>query len=763
MGGKDRFHIMTHDCRTDINQKLPTNIKADANESHGFADGRSGAFERPNEATSVVYSCPMHPEITSDKQELCSECGMALVPVKSEKLKVKSSHAGHSTNIFKVKFWVSLALTIPIFLYSDMARMLFGFTAPAFAGSKYLGIALGSVVFFYGGWVFLIGAYREIRGRLPGMMTLISLAIITAYAYSIYVVFFGTGESLFFELSSLITIMLLGHWIEMRVVTGAQGALRELSKLLPDKAILIIRKSQITNSKSQTNHNDKITNGETETKEVSLEELKVGNRVLVKPGAKVPADGVIREGQSELNESLLTGESKPVEKTFGDEVIAGSINGDGSLVVEIRKIGAETFLSGIKRLVAEAQASKSRLQVLADRAALLLTIIAVLTGGLTLGVWLALGAGIVFAMSRLVAVLVVACPHAFGLAIPLVASISTTKGARDGILVKQRLALEAARRIDVVLFDKTGTLTFGEYGVTDIIPVEASAEEIVSRAASVEYYSEHPIASAIVNEAKSRKLQPVLTSKFERIPGKGAQALIDGVIVKVGSYTLLKDDGVAVPVSVSKKVAALAKEGKTIIFVLSGNALSGALALADIIRPESKEAIRALKGAGLKVAMITGDSEEVGKWVAKELGLDEYFARVLPEEKSAKVKLLQKKGQKVAMVGDGVNDAPALTQADLGIAIGAGTNVAIESAGIILVRSDPRDIPKIIRLSRLTYRKMIQNLWWAAGYNIVAIPLAAGVLASRGIFLEPAVAAILMSLSTVIVSINAVLLRRVRL
>ena len=746
-----------HDCCHDI--------KPQANAIPLIPPSQEGGSEE----RSVVYSCPMHPEVVSNRPGLCPECGMTLLPAKSEKLparlsigaggKVKNSHEehashfdkhkGHNVNIFKRKFWVSLVLTIPIVLYSEVAEKV-GIALPPFTTVEWLAPILGSIVFFYGGWVFLIGAYRELRARLPGMMTLIALAISAAYAYSVFVVTRGGEETLFWELSSLVTIMLLGHWIEMRAVSGAQGALRELSKLLPDTAEVIIRntESQISNIEKE------------ETKKVPIEELKVGDWVLVKPGAKIPADGKIISGHSDLNESLLTGESKPVHKKENDEVIAGAINGDGALIVVVLKIGEETFLSGIKRLVAEAQASKSRLQMLADRAALLLTVIAVVAGALTLGTWLFLGAGIVFAMSRLVAVLVVACPHALGLAIPLVASISTTKGAQNGVLVKQRLALETARHIDIVLFDKTGTLTKGEYGITDVLPVEGTVEEIISRAASVEYYSEHPIAHAIVREAKQQGLRPVAASKFERIPGKGAKALMDGMMVKVGSYELLKDEGLAVPVSAREKATALAKEGKTIIFVLSGRVLSGALALADIIRPESKEAIHSLKEMGVRIAMITGDSEEVGKWVARELKLDEYFARVLPEEKSAKVKLLQQKGKKVAMVGDGVNDAPALTQADLGIAIGAGTNVAIESAGIILVKSDPRDIVKIIRLSRLTYRKMIQNLWWAAGYNIIAIPLAAGVLASWGIFLEPAVAAILMSVSTVIVAGNAVLLRR---
>ena len=718
-----------------------------------------------------VFSCPMHPEVVSRTAGLCPECGMALLAQKHEARNTKheerkhgDKHKGHSINIFKVKFWVSLALTIPIFLYSDMAQMLFGLHLPDLKIKNWeLNILfpalLGTVVFFYGGWVFLIGAYRELKAKVPGMMTLIALATVTAYAYSVYATISPGTETLFFELSSLVTIMLLGHWIEMRAVGGAQGALRELSKLLPDKAILIIRNDQFPISKPQTNHNFQTTN-EDETREVPLEELKVGDKVLVKPGAKVPADGVIIEGQSEFNESLLTGESKPVFKKEKDSVIAGSTNGDGSLVVEIREIGEHTFLAGIRRLVADAQASKSRLQMLADRAALLLTVVAVVAGAVTLSAWLMLGAGIAFAMSRLVAVLVVACPHALGLAIPLVASISTTKGAQNGLLVKQRISLEAARNVQVILFDKTGTLTKGEYGITDIIPVEGSEEEVLSRAASVEYFSEHPIARAIVREAKRLHLTPLPSGKFERIPGKGARAVIAGMTVKVGSYELLKDDGIPVPVSVKERVATLAHEGKTIIFVISGRVFSGALALADVIRPESKEAVRSLKAMGLQVAMVTGDSEEVGKWVAKELALDEYFARVLPEQKAEKVKLLQQKGSRVAFVGDGVNDAPALAQADLGIAIGAGTNVAIESAGIILVRNDPRDIAKIIRLSRLTYRKMIQNLWWATGYNIVAIPLAGGILASQGIFLEPAAAAILMSVSTVVVAINAMLLRR---
>lgn len=656
-------------------------------------------------------------------------------------------HAGHSTNIFKVKFWVSLALTIPIFLYSELAGTL-GIFLPPFGGYEYLGLVLGSVVFFYGGWVFLIGAYREIRARLPGMMTLIALAIITAYVYSVWVIargiFLGAdfaGQGLFWELSSLIAIMLLGHWIEMRAVSGAQGALRELSKLLPDTAEMIV--------------------GEKETKQVPLKELTVGMRVLIKPGASIPADGRVESGETEVNESLLTGESKPVHKKMGDVVIGGAINGDGALVVRIEKSGGDTFIAQVMKLVADAQASKSRMQMLADRAALFLTAVAVIAGGSTFFVWLLAGAGIVFAVERLVAVLVIACPHALGLAVPLVASISTTMGAQNGVLVKDRRALEAARKIDVVLFDKTGTLTKGSYGVTDIVPSEGFTEtEVLQLAASVNYFSEHLIAEALVADAKQKLIAALPADKFERVPGIGARALIDNVPVWVGSYRIVEQARAALTDTLRERAASLAREGKTVIFAIQGQTLAGAIALADAARTESREAIARLKAEGVRVAMVTGDAEETAKYIAGSLELDEYFAKVLPEEKEKKVRELQKRGLKVAMVGDGVNDAPALAAADVGIAIGAGTNVAIESAGIILVRDDPRDVSKIIALSRRTYAKMVENLWWAAGYNIVAIPLAAGVLASRGIFLNPAFAAVLMSLSTVIVSANALLFRR---
>lgn len=652
-----------------------------------------------DQSAGNFYSCPMHPEIKSDKPGMCPECGMALVPVEGKKPKSDddyNKHAGHKTSSFLTKFWIALVLTAALFF-----------------SSIFLSLIIGSIVYFYCGWIFLASAYRELRAKLPGMMTLIALAVTSAYVFSVWTVVRGTTNNLFWELSSLIAIMLLGHWIEMKSVQGAQGALKELAKLLPDKA-------------------EVIRGGKTEI--ILLNELKIGDIVLVKPGLKVPADGKIIEGRSDINESIITGESKPVFKKVSDEVIAGSINGDGSLKVEIVKIGDSTFLAGVMRLVADAQASKSRLQMLSDRAALVLTIIAIVAGGTTFGTWLFVGAGIVIAVERLVAVLVITCPHALGLAIPLVASISTTKAAQNGLLIKSRMALESARTIDTVLFDKTGTLTEAKFKVT-----KSSSDEALALAAGVNSHSEHPIARAIVEEAMSRSLGLQRVTDFQRIPGRGAEGTIEGLRIFVG--TKGGDDIV------------VEREGKII----------GTISVVDAVRPESKEAIAHLKEVGINVTMITGDSEETTKDVAGELGLDEYFARVLPEDKVKKVRELQARGLKVAMVGDGVNDAPALMQADLGIAIGAGTNVAIESAGIILVRNDPRDIVKIIKLSRLTYRKMIQNLFWATGYNVVALPLAAGVLAYKGIILQPALAAVFMSVSTVIVAFNAVLLRKAKL
>lgn len=689
----------------------------------------------------------MHPEVRRDMPGMCPECGMQLIPA-GKKAHGNAhddydKHAGHSTRVFLYRFLVSLALTIPVVLYADVVQGIFGWEAPPFQGSAYVPPVFGSIVFFYGGWVFLAGSWRELRARLPGMMTLIGIAISAAYFYSVYATFGAPESALFWELTTLITIMLLGHWLEMRAVSGAQRALKELSKLLPDIAEVV---------------RDGV------HKTIALSELREGDVVFVRPGGRIPSDGVISDGASDVNESMVTGESAPVSKKIGNEVIAGTVNGDGALTIAVSKIGDHTFLAGVMRLVYEAEASKSRLQILSDRAAYYLTLVAVAAGSATFGAWFVVGAGVGFSIERLVAVLVIACPHALGLAVPLVASISTTLAARNGFLVRQRRALEAARAINIVLFDKTGTLTKGEYGVSALWTTGMMDEkELLRLAASVDRQSEHFISRAIVKRAEESGISLAEVNDFARLPGKGVRGTVDGAAVYVGGAALLDELRLSIPDTIQSQIAAENKMGKTIIYILREKEFLGAFALADLIREESREAIRDLKAMGVKIAMVTGDSEGVAGWVARELGIDEFFAKVLPDKKSEKVKLLQEKGLSVAMVGDGINDAPALTQTDLGIAIGAGTNVAIESAGIILMRSDPRDIVKIIRLSRLAYAKMIQNLLWATRYNVVALPLAAGVLAPWGIMLQPALAALLMSVSTVIVAANAVLLRRVHI
>jgi len=641
--------------------------------------------------------------------------------------------------MFRDRFYVSLVLTIPVVLYSGILRTLFGFEPPAFAGSDLVPLVISTFVFFYGGLVFLRGAVSELAARLPGMMTLISLAITVAFVYSVVSqVVFG-GDTLFWELTTLITVMLLGHWLEMRSVSRAEGALQELAKLLPDDA-------------------ERIRDGGTET--VSLSDLREGDLVLVRPGARVPVDGEVIEGASAVNESMITGESRPVEKVSGAKMVAGTVNGDGSLKVTVTAIGESTALAGIMRLVAEAQASRSRAQILADRAASLLTFVAITAGVVTFVAWIAVGRGLGFSIERTVAVLVIACPHALGLAIPLVVAISTSISARSGLLVRDRRALEAARAVDVVLFDKTGTLTRGEPAVHEVISLNGVSErDLLTLAASVEAESEHALSRAIVAKAKDAGLSRRKVDRFSAVPGKGVRGEIEGELVEVGNrgYFPGKLDG-----NVSEKVKR-AEEAETVVFVARHGEVVGAISLSDEIRPESREAVAELRRLGVRVAMVTGDNHAVAHAVAKELGIDEVFAEVLPEHKANKVRELQRDGSRVAMVGDGVNDAPALTQADVGIAIGAGTDVAIQSAGVILVRNDPRDVVKIIRLSRATYSKMIQNLFWAAGYNVVAIPLAAGLLASQGILLAPAVGAIFMSASTIIVAANAQLLRGLKL
>ncbi len=653
-------------------------------------------------------------------------------------------HEGHTPEIFRDKFWLSLALTLPVVVWSEHIQGLFGYEAPAFPGSEWVGPVLGTVVFLYGGWVFLTGAWHELKARLPGMMTLIALAISVAFAFS-WVVRLGFIEAtaLWWELATLVAVMLLGHWIEMRSIDQAQGALQELAKLLPDTA------TRVTDDGEE---------------EVPVSDLADGDVVLVRPGESIPADGVVRSGASDVNEAMITGESRPVKKGEGDEVIAGTSNGEGSLRVEVTGTGENTKLSGIMRLVSEAQHSKSRAQHLADRAAQLLTAVALGSGVLTLIVWQFLGAEIEFSIVRTVTVLVIACPHALGLAVPLVVAISTTLGARAGLLVRDRRGLEQARTIDTVIFDKTGTLTLGEFRVVKLTVAEGQNEdEMLSIASGVESESEHPIARGIVKTAEDRGVEKPSPEGFRAITGKGVAASIAGVEYQMGGPALLKANDVEVPASLQEAAETAAGRGQAAIYLLRDAEALAVFAVADAIREESREAIRALRERGIDVAMLTGDATAVAHAVAEELGIETVFAEVLPENKAAKVRELQEQGKKVAMVGDGVNDAPALSTADIGIAIGAGTDVAVEAGHIVLVRSDPRDIPRIVTLSRATYRKMLQNLWWAAGYNIIAIPLAAGALAAWGILLTPAVGAVLMSASTVIVAINAQFLRRVKL
>lgn len=646
--------------------------------------------------------------------------------------------------MFRDKFWLSLALTVPVVFWSEHVQMLIGYVAPTFPGSGLIGPVLGTIIFFYGGRVFLKGARHELAGRLPGMMTLISLAITVAFVFS-WIVEPGIleAEPLWWELATLVTVMLLGHWIEMRSISQAQGALQELAKLLPDTAV-------------------RITDGDEE--EVPISDLHRGDIVLIRPGAAVPVDGVVRKGASELNESMLTGESRPVKKGEGDDVVAGTINGEGSLRVEVRGTGEDTKLSGIMRLVSEAQQSKSRAQHLADRAAQMLTGVALAAGLITLVTWQLLGAAIDFSIVRVVTVLVIACPHALGLAVPLVVAISTTLGARNGLLVRDRRGLEEARDIDTVVFDKTGTLTLGEFRVVDMAVASGMSDaEALRVAAGVEAESEHPIARGIVETAREREVDVPVADEFRAVAGKGVAASVDGVAYQMGGPALLRDTNADVPEALVAAAERAASHGRAAIYLLRDGHALAVFAVADAVREESRDAINALHDRGVEVAMLTGDAETVAYAVAEELGIETVFAEVLPDDKASKIKELQLQGRRVAMVGDGVNDAPALATADIGIAIGAGTDVAVEAGHIVLVRSNPRDIPRIISLSRATYRKMLQNLWWAAGYNVVAIPLAAGVLAARGILLTPAVGAVLMSLSTVIVAVNAQLLRRAEL
>ncbi len=655
---------------------------------------------------------------------------------KNDEHKGHANHHQHMIADYRKRFWVSLAVSLPILLLSPLIQKFLGLgDSIRFIGDTYVAFLLSSFVFFYGGYPFLKGMLDEIKKKQPGMMTLISVAISVAYFYSSAVVFGLEGKVFFWELATLIDIMLVGHWIEMKSVMGASKALEELAKLMPSDAHLIQEDDNII--------------------EVPLSELKSGDKVLVKPGEKIPADGITIKGESSVNESMLTGESKPVSKKAGDKVIGGGINGEGSLVIQVERTGKDSFLSQVIDLVKEAQESKSKTQDLANRAAFWLTIIAIVGGAVTMFIWLAImDESLAFALERTVTVMVITCPHALGLAVPLVVAVSTAISASKGLLIRNRAAFEQARKLNAIIFDKTGTLTKGEFGVTDIISFADSYSEndILHFAASVERNSEHPIAQGIYKSTENISE----AHEFKAVPGKGAKAIIEGKNVGVFSPGYLREKNINVN---DKRIEALSEQGKTVVFLLIEEKLIGAIALADIIREESKEAIAEFKKLGIKTIMLTGDNKKVAKYVADELGLDRYIAEVLPDGKAKTVKEIQSEGFVVAMTGDGVNDAPALAQADVGIAIGAGTDVAVETADIVLVKSNPLDVLSIIKLAKATYKKMVQNLVWATGYNFFAIPLAAGVLYSWGILLSPAAGAALMSLSTVIVAINAKMLK----
>lgn len=684
-----------------------------------------------------------HPAATSEQHEHVHQPAATGPQTAHDTHRAHVDHTGHE-DMFRRRFWVSLVLTIPVLLFSPMLQDWFGFSMPEFTGDRWIGPVFAIAIFLYGGMPFLQMAVPELRNRRPGMMTLISLAITTAFAYSLFAVFAAPDSGFFWEMATLIDIMLLGHWLEMRSVRQASGALSELAKLMPDTAERIE------------------TDGE--VREVPVHALQPGDLVLVRPGASIPADGEVEEGRSDVNEAMITGESRPVAKEPGDRVIAGTINGDGSLRVRITATGDETTLAGIMRLVEQAQQSKSDTQILADRAAGWLFYIALAVAAITTVAWLIAVGFELDVLERAVTVLVIACPHALGLAIPLVVAISTSLGARSGILVRDRLALENARTLDTVIFDKTGTLTEGSFGVVDLAVADGWDENrALGLALAVEGDSEHTIAQGIRRAARERGSEPPPVTDFEALKGRGIRARHNGRAVYVGGPRLLEMLDITLPDTLAAFTKRAGAKGQTVVYLIDDTTPAAAFALADVIRPESREAVRRLQEMGIEVAMLTGDSRDVAQAVAEELGITTYFAEVLPEHKDEKVAALQAQGKRVAMVGDGVNDAPALTRADIGIAIGSGTDVAIESADIILVQNDPLDVVNIFELSRATYRKMIQNLIWATGYNVFALPLAAGVLAPVGIVLSPAVGALLMSLSTIIVAINAQLLRNLDL
>ena len=691
-----------------------------AHDTHHGDHGQAGAVREP---------APHHPTGPSAHADREDHAG-------------HDKHAGHSVEMFRRKFWGTLLLSIPTLVWSPVIQHWLGYEAwGGPAAARWIPAVFGTLVFVYGGWVFVKGAFGELAARLPGMMTLIALAIGVAFVFSLVVTLGFPGMDLWWELATLVTIMVLGHWIEMRSISQAQGALAELAKLVPDTA-------------------ERIVGQRTET--VAVSELRDGDLVLIRPGTSVPADGVVREGSSDVNESMITGESRPVRKDVGGAVIAGTVNASGSLRIEVTGTGEKTALAGIMRLVAQAQSSRSRAQALADRAAFLLTIVAVVAAVATLVGWLLAGRDASFVIERVVTMLVIACPHALGLAIPLVVAISTTLGARNGLLVRDRRGLEDARNVTAVFFDKTGTR--GEFRVVETTTrTGTSQEDALALAAAVERDSEHTIARGIVRSAEERRLVIPSAEGFQAVPGHGVQAVVGGRQWLLGGPALLRRLAVEIEPGLQAAIDRASARGQAAITMLEQNTPVAVFAVADAVREESHEAVQRLQAQDIEVILMTGDARPVAHAVAAELGIDTVFAEVLPDEKAAKVKEIQELGKRVAMVGDGVNDAPALLTADVGVAIGAGTDVAVEAGDVVLVRSDPRDVPRIISLSNATYRKMIQNLWWAAGYNIVAIPLAAGVLAPWNIVLPPAIGAVLMSVSTIIVAINAQTLRRAQL
>ena len=679
------------------------------------------------------HTCPMHPQIVQDAPGKCPLCGMTLVSL--SKSKDGETHSSHSSGItdFKKRFYVVLALTIPIMLLSEMIQQWLNIRI-SFPGSKFILLALSSFVFFYGGWPFLKGLVGEISVKNPGMMTLIGFAITVAYSYSVATVFGLEGMDFFWELATLILIMLLGHWIEMKSVAGASRELELLVQLMPDDAHLV--------------------QGENTT-DVKTATLKEKDIILIRPGEKVAADGNITEGQSYLNESMLTGESKPVEKSKGDKVIAGSINGNGAIKVSVLHGAKDSYLSQVIKLVQDAQKSKSKTQLLADRAAKWLTAIAIISGIGTFLYWYLTGQSLAFAMERMVTVIVICCPHALGLAVPLVVAKSTALSAKNGLLIKNRTDFENARKITTIVFDKTGTVTVGKFEVSKIVSLlkEFNEDELIRLASALEQKSEHPIATGILQKVKDLKLAIPATENFNAITGKGVEATVEGKKIQVVSPGYLKENNIALPESFT------ANDTETVVFVIIDNALAGYIALSDEIRPESAEAIKTLKQNNIKSILLTGDNNKVAKSVSEMLGMDSYIGEVLPHQKLEKIKELQEKGEFVAMTGDGVNDAPALAQADVGIALGSGSDIAAETAGIVLVNSNPKDVVNLILFGKATYRKMIQNLIWATGYNVVALPLAAGVLYNWGVLLSPASGAALMTVSTIVVAINASMLK----